>query len=49
MQSQYDYATLNNWNGSVNLDDKTIMSATLGAGKKNKDNTFSGIVIGDLQ
>ena len=48
MQSQYDYATLNNWNGSVNVGDKTIMSAMLGAGKKDENNSFSGIVIGDL-
>jgi hypothetical protein len=49
MQSQYDYATLNNWNGQVEVGDKTIMSAMLGAGKKNEeDNTFSGIIIGDL-
>lgn len=50
MQSQYDYATLNNWNGSVDVGDRTIMTSMLGAGKKNiDDNTFSGIIIGDLQ
>ena len=47
MQSQYDYATLNNWNGSVEVGDQTIMTAMLGAGRK-EENTFSGIVIGDL-
>lgn len=48
MQSQYDYATLNNWSGSVEVGDRTIMSAMLGAGKKNNQNQFSGIIIGDL-
>jgi hypothetical protein len=38
MQSQYDYATLNNWNGNVEIGSKTIMSTMLGVGKKNEDN-----------
>ena len=48
MQSQYDYATLNDWNGSVDVGDKTIMSAMLGAGKKDDQNKFSGVIIGDI-
>lgn len=49
MQSQYDYATLNNWNGNVEIGAKTIMSTMLGVGKKNEDNEFSGIIIGDIE
>ena len=49
MQSQYDYATLNDWNGSVDVGDKTIMSAMLGAGKKDENNLFSGVIIGDIE
>jgi hypothetical protein len=42
---------LNEWDGTLTLDEKngTIMSAMLGAGRKNEDNTFSGVLIGDLK
>ena len=51
MQSQYDFAMLNNWQGGLELDEEkgTILSAMLGAGRKNEDNTFSGVLIGDVQ
>lgn len=41
---------LNNWDGSMKIDaeNNTILAAMLGAGVKNSDNTFSGVVIGDL-
>ena len=49
-QSQYDYATVNNWNGTLSIDEgnNTILSAMLGAGRKSDNNTFSGILMGDL-
>lgn len=51
MQSKYDFAMLNEWDGSLTLDDDkgTILSTMLGAGKKNSNNTFSGVLIGDVQ
>ena len=41
---------LNDWNGNLTIDEKngTILSAMMGAGIKNEDNTFSGIVMGDM-
>ena len=40
---------LNDWDGnlSVNKDENTILAARLGAGKKETDGTFSGVVLGD--
>lgn len=51
MQSQYDFSMLNQWDGQLTLDEGngTIMSAMLGAGRKNENNTFSGVLIGDLK
>lgn len=51
MQSKYDFAMLNQWDGSLTINEEngTILSAMLGAGKKNEDNTFSGVLIGDIQ
>lgn len=52
MQSKYDFAMLNQWDGSLTLDEDngTILSTMLGAGRKNADdNTFSGVLIGDIQ
>ena len=51
MQSRYDFAMLNDWDGSLTLDENngTILSTMLGAGRKNSDNSFSGVLIGDIQ
>lgn len=51
MQSQYDAAIINDWDGdSIQLNENsgTIISSMLGAGTKDKDGYFSGILIGDL-
>ena len=50
MQSQYDFAILNEWDGSLTINEEngTILSTMLGAGRKNGDNTFSGVLIGDI-
>ena len=50
MQSKYDFAMLNEWDGSLKIDENngTILSTMLGAGRKNDDNTFSGVLIGDI-
>ena len=51
MQSKYDFAMLNQWDGSLTINEEngTILSTMLGAGKKNQDNTFSGVLIGNIQ
>ena len=42
---------LNNWDGSLTIDEEngTIMSAMVGAGIKNPDNSFSGVLMGDVK
>ena len=49
--SYYDYSVTNTWNGGITTDEGTgtIMATILGAGRKNEDNTFSGVLIGDVQ
>jgi hypothetical protein len=41
---------LNSWNGDLTIDEEngTILATMLGAGKKNSDNQFSGVLIGDV-
>ena len=49
-QDNYPSSTLNQWNGTdLVLDDKngTILATAIGAGKKESDNTFSGVIMGD--
>ena len=51
IQSQYDAAIVNDWDGdSIQLNENsgTIISSMLGAGTKDEDGQFSGILIGDL-
>ena len=50
IQNKYASAMLNDWDGNLTIDEKngTILSAMMGAGIKNEDNTFSGIVMGDM-
>lgn len=47
---RYDFDILNAWNGGLKIDEEngTIMANMLGAGRKNPDNTFSGVMIGDM-
>jgi hypothetical protein len=42
---------LNKWDGGLTIDENNdiILSAMLGAGRKNDDNTFSGVLIGDVK
>jgi hypothetical protein len=41
---------VNEWNGSFRIDEEngTIMSTMLGAGRKTQNNTFEGVLIGDV-
>lgn len=50
-KSNYDYSVLNEWDGSLTTDEGsgTIMATMLGAGRKNEDNTFSGVLMGDVK
>ena len=47
-QNKYFSTLLNEWNGALAVDDDNnyILSAMTGAGEKNSDNTFSGIIMG---
>jgi hypothetical protein len=42
---------LNNWDGSLQIDEKngTILSSMVGAGRKTPNNTFEGVLMGDIQ
>ena len=49
MQNRYPSAMINQWDGNLKVDEEggTIMAPRLVAGKKNSDNTFSGVMMGD--
>lgn len=49
-QYRYGSALLNNWDGNLKVDNDNnyILSAMMGAGIKNSDNTFSGVLMGDV-
>lgn len=50
IQNRYPSSTINAWNGKdliIDEDHGTILSSAIAAGKKEKDNTFTGVVIGD--
>ena len=49
-ENKYPSATLNKWNGKdIQTDDEegTIVASGFAAGKKERDNTFTGVIIGD--
>ncbi len=50
IQNAYESSMLNNWNGGLMIDEDnaTIMGAMIGAGKKDNENRFSGVLMGDL-
>ena len=50
--NKYGYANINGWDGSsldINEDDSSILAVQVGAGKKNSDNTFTGILMGSVK
>lgn len=50
MQSAYDFAITNEWNGTSVLEDgNSIIASVMAAGKKDTNGKFSGIMIGDTQ
>jgi hypothetical protein len=50
MQNRYSSPMLNSWDGSLKIDEDngTIMSTMIGAGRKTYNNTFEGILMGDI-
>jgi len=49
-QYRYPYAAINEWNGmdiSIDNTNGNLLAPRLGAGKKNSNNTFSGVILGD--
>lgn len=49
-QNAWGNQTINQWDGALKIDkdNNYILSAMLGAGKKNDDNTFSGVLLGQV-
>lgn len=50
-QNAYNSPLLNSWNGelSIDKDQGTILAPMIGAGKKNTNNQFSGVLMGDVK
>ena len=51
IQNKYQIPALNHWNGDLIVDKEgnKILTSMVGAGHKNGDNTFSGVIMGDIQ
>ena len=49
-QDAYSAVGLNSWDGSLTIDEENgkIMSAMIGAGKKDSENRFEGVLMGDV-
>lgn len=50
MKNRYASAMINKWDGSLVIDEEngTIMSTMVGAGRKNSENQFEGVLLGDV-
>ena len=50
LQNCFESTTLNKWDNklSINEEDGVILSSMIGAGLKNKNNSFSGVIMGDV-
>jgi hypothetical protein len=51
LQNRWPSAMLNSWDGSLTIDEEngTILSTMVGAGKKEDDNSFTGVLMGDVE
>ena len=49
-QNRYQMSMLNSWDNSLTIDEKNgiILSQIVGAGKKNQNNQFSGVLMGEV-
>ena len=50
-QNRYPNSMLNHWDGKLKIDEEngTILSTMVSAGFKNTDNTYSGVLMGDIE
>ena len=50
-QNRYPSTMLNNWDGELKIDEdnNTILANIVGAGKKESDNSFSGVLMGEVE
>lgn len=49
IQNKYPNASVNAWDGkSLQIGDNYVIGKMLGAGRKNNDNTFNGVLLGDV-
>ena len=50
-QNRYSSPMLNDWDGRLEIDeeDNTIMTMMIGAGRKNSNNQFNGVLMGDVK
>lgn len=50
LQNRYASAMLNSWDGrfEINEENGTVMATMLGAGRKSKNNTFEGVLMGNI-
>jgi len=50
IQNRYASTMLNEWDGELTIDKKngTILASMIGAGRKESDNTFSGVLMGTV-
>ena len=48
MQSAYDFAIINDWDGTTEMTEETIMSSVIAAGTTNENGKFSGIIMGEV-
>lgn len=50
-QDVYGNSYLNKWDGKLNLDNSTgrVLASMIGAGHKDNDNKFTGVLMGDVQ
>lgn len=50
VQNRYASTMLNSWDGGLNIDEEngTIMASMIGAGRKSDNNTFEGVLMGNI-
>ena len=49
IQNRYFSSTINKWDGALSIDEEknTILAKMIGAGRKDRQNRFSGVIMGD--
>lgn len=49
IQQRWEYSMLNDWNGELTSGENYILAPIIGAGKKDDQNSFTGVMMGDLK